>query len=56
MSGPDSSLHVLVYFVVLLVFVWVFVKVLLVSVTCDKVVGLSIVCYQAPMPPLVGIN
>ena len=37
-------LHVLVYYVVLLVLICVFVKVLLVSLICDKVVGLFVNC------------
>ena len=38
MSGPDSSLHVLVYFVVLVVFV------LFNSLTCDRVFDLFVNC------------
>ena len=44
MSGPDGRLHVLVYFVVLLVVFCVFVKVLLVCLTCDRVFGLFVNC------------
>ena len=42
---PDCMLHVLVYYFVLLVLICVFVKILLiVSLICDKVVGLFVNC------------